>query len=176
MELKFLDARSHRQEIRRLYTTAFPRQEQAPLAFLFHRAKRGKADFQAVFDGEIFVGLTLVAGTNDIVTLMFFAIEDAVRGRGYGSRILRAVQQKYHGKRLFLNIEPLDPAAPNYAQRVKRKAFYLRNGFEDLQYTVREAGVTYEMLSFGGPVSRREYEQVMQVLFGRLLYFLIRTL
>ena len=113
MELKFLDARSHRQEIRRLYTTAFPRQERAPLAFLFHRAKRGKADFQAVFDGETFVGLTLVAGTNDIVTLMFFAIEDAVRGRGYGSRILRAVQQKYHGKRLFLNIEPLDPAAPN---------------------------------------------------------------
>ena len=59
---------------------------------------------------------------------------------------------------------------------MKRKAFYLRNGFEDLQYTVREAGVTYEMLSFGGPVSRREYEQVMQVLFGRLLYFLIRNL
>lgn len=174
MELKFVDAAQYKDRIRQLYTMAFPKEERAPLALLYRRAKQARAEFSAVLDSDRLIGLTFLAGTGEIATLMFFAIEEAARGQGYGSQVLRAVQQRCRGKRLFLNIEPLDPKAQNYAQRVKRKAFYLQNGFEDLQYTVREAGVTYEMLSFGGPVDRQAYEQVMQALFGRFLYFFIK--
>lgn len=174
MELKFADATQYKDRIRQLYTTAFPKEERVPLALLYRRAKQARAEFSAVLDGDRFIGLTFLAGTREISTLMFFAIEETVRGSGYGSQVLRAIQQRCHGRRLFLNIEPLDPTAENYRQRVKRKAFYLQNGFEDLQYTVREAGVLYEMLSFGGPIDRQEYEQVMRALFGRFLYFFIK--
>ena len=70
----------------------------------------------------------------DVVILLYLAISDAVRGKGYGSAVLQAVQKKYAGKRIILNIEEMDEQAANYAQRVKRKAFYQKNGFEILDY------------------------------------------
>lgn len=174
--LTFESAARHKKEIKRLYRTAFPKEERAPLFFLYRRARQGIADFCAVLDGEKFVGLTYAAGTETVVTLMFLAIEDGERGRGYGSRILKAVREKYRGRRLFLNIEPLDTAADNYEQRVKRKAFYERNGFSGLDYTVREAGVTYDMMTCGGYVSLEEYRAVMERCLGRVWYTLVRLM
>ncbi len=173
MEIQFAPAAGYKKEIKELFTKAFPREERPPLPFLFRRVKKGKGDFCAVLDGDRFVGLTLVAEAEGVAALMFFAISDSVRGQGYGSRVLQALQAQYAGKKLFLTIEPLDEKAPNYRQRVRRKAFYKRNGFESMGYTVREAGVTYELLSYGGDVTKEEYRAVTEKLFGKLAYSLI---
>lgn len=173
MDIQFAGAAPYKKEIRELFVQAFPRAERPPLFFLFRRAKKGKGDFCAVLDGGRFVGLTVVAETEGVASLMFFAIAPSVRGQGYGSRVLEALQARYAGKKLFLVIEAVDEKAANYQQRVKRRAFYQRSGFESMGYTVREAGVTYEVLSCGGAVNREEYRQVTEKLFGRLAYFFI---
>lgn len=176
MEIQFVPALLHKEEIKRLYKTAFPKEERGPLFLLHRKAKKGKAKFSAVMDGEKFVGLTFIAGKGDVVTLMFLAVADKERGKGYGGRILECVRERYKGKRLFLNIEVVDPQAENYEQRRSRKVFYERNGFEGLDYRVREAGVPYEMLAVGGYVTKEEYESVMEQIFGKILYRFIKRM
>lgn len=176
MAIHFEDAKLHRKKVKKLYLKAFPKEERAPLCFLYHKNKRNHTEFSAVMDDDCFIGLIFTTETKDIISLMFFAIQDTERGKGYGSQVLKAIQEKYADKRVFINIEPLDKTAPNYEQRIKRKEFYERNGFSSMEYTVREAGVTYEMMTFGGKVSKEEYTQVTERLFGRLLYILIKNM
>ena len=119
---------------------------------------------------------TYVIGDDRVKTLMFLAIDESARDGGYGSAILKKVRAEYPDQKLFLNIEPLDENAPNYDQRCRRKAFYERNGLSCLDYQVREAGVTYEMMTYGEYVTRDEYEEVMRVMYGSLLYKIIKRM
>ena len=149
MELKFVYIDDYRKQVKHLFVTAFPREERPPMWMLTRRCRQGKARFRAVVDSGRFVGLTYVIGDERVKTLMFLAIDESARDGGYGSAILKKVRTEYPDQKLFLNIEPLDENAPNYDQRCRRKAFYERNGLSCLDYQVREAGVTYEMMTYG---------------------------
>lgn len=173
MQLQFTNAALHKQQVKRLYTASFPKAEQAPLFYLYYKAKRGVAQFSAVMDGEKFVGLTYAIPFESSVLLMFLAVDDAARDQGYGSQILAALRKRYPHKRIFLTIEVVDQAAANYKQRLRRKAFYQRNQFESAGFTVREGGVLYEVLSCGGAIRKEEYRKNMEKLFGRFLYSLL---
>ena len=165
MELKFVDIDDYRKQVKHLFVTAFPREERPPMWMLTRRCRQGKARFRAV-----------VIGDDRVKTLMFLAIDESARDGGYGSAILKKVRTEYPNQKLFLNIEPLDENAPNYDQRCRRKAFYERNGLSCLDYQVREAGVTYEMMTYGEYVTRDEYEEVMRVMYGSLLYKIIKRM
>lgn len=176
MTLKFEDIDRYKKQVKRLFLSAFPREERPPMWMLTRRCRQGKAEFSAVVDGDRFVGLTYVIGNDRVKTLMFLAIDDDARDGGYGSEILRCIHKKYSGVKLFLNIEPLDKNAPNYEQRCRRKAFYDRNGFVGLDYQVHEAGVTYEMLTHGEYVTKQEYEDVMTMMYGAPLYKIVKRM
>lgn len=174
MSIDFVPAEDYRDEVKALYKSAFPKEEQAPFRLLLKRERQGIADFYAVVDEGEFVGLTLLTGLDDAVTLFFFAIDDNLRGHGYGTEVLTALKDKYDGKRIFICVEPIEKDAPNYKQRVKRKAFYKKNGFKDMPFQVKEAGVTYDIMSVGGDVTFKEYERITKRFFGRVLYFFIK--
>lgn len=174
MSIKFVPASDYPTEIKTLYKSAFPKEEQAPFHLLLKRVKQGVADFYAVVDDGDFVGLTLLTGIDDIVTLFFFAIDDDLRGHGYGTEVLTALKEKYDGKRLFICVEPIEKDAPNYKQRVKRKSFYRKNGFKDMPFQVKEAGVTYDIMTVGGDIDFKDYERVTKRFFGKFVYFFIK--
>lgn len=176
MKIEFTDIAPYRKQVKQLFITAFPREERPPMWMLTRRCHQGKARFSAVVDGGRFVGLTYVIGNEKVKTLMFLAIDENARDGGYGSEILRQVHKRYPGVKMFLNIEPLDENAPNYEQRCRRKAFYERNGLVCLDYQVREAGVIYEMMTYGEYVNRQEYEDVMTLMYGRLLYSVVKRM
>lgn len=176
MELDFVEAVEYKKQVKELFISAFPREERPPMWMLMKRCRQGKANFCAVLDSGKFVGLTYVIGSDQVKTLMFLAIAEDARDGGYGTKILSSVHEKYKDVKLFLNIEPLDKNAPNYEQRCRRKAFYNRNGLDLLDYQVREAGVTYEMLTYGEYVTREEYEDVMKIMYGPHLYKIIKRM
>ena len=45
-----------------------------------------------------------------------------------------------------------------------------------LDYQVREAGVTYEMLTYGEYVTKQEYEEVMTVMYGVPIYKIVKRM
>jgi GNAT superfamily N-acetyltransferase len=156
-----------------LYREAFPAEERAPFYILKSRAKRGKADFWQIADGEIRAGFAYVISYKDLSYLFYFAVEPSLRGKGYGTAALNLLKEKYAGRRLFLAIEPLEDSAGNAAQRIGRHEFYLRCGFEDLPYRLKEASVVFSIMGIGGPVHAKEHKEMIEGYLGPILTKLV---
>lgn len=159
--------------VKKLYLSAFPREERPPFYLLKSREKRGKGDFFVAKDGERFVGFSYVIPYLDTAYLYYFAIDEGLRGSGYGSAVLTELKRQYDGKRFYLAREMLDENAENFEQRVKRREFYLKNGFSDLPIRIKEAGVTFDVMGIGGVIKKEEYDAMMDGFCGRLLRKLV---
>lgn len=173
MNLHFESALLHRDKIDRLFIAAFPKDERPPISLLYKRHNQGKADFRAVMDEKTFVGLVLITGCETVKTLMFFAIEENLRSRGYGSRILAMLKEEFRNVPFFLCAEPLDEKADNAQERINRLQFYAHNEFTEIGLHVKEAGVEYTILTPGTPLTHDQYKAAMLPFFGRLRYLLI---
>lgn len=174
--MRFIDFREKKEcmeEVRNLYEAAFPEDEKLPYPLLRLLAGKKNVHFYGVYEKESFVGMTYLICEKDWVFLFYFAVSEQVRGQGYGTRILRALQRRYQDQKIVLCIEPLDEKSDNYEQRVKRKMFYERSGFRDLNYTIQEAGVEYEMFCWsrnGSSVDKEAYLGLIKRYLGRLLF------
>ena len=143
--------------IKPLYERTFPSDEQVPYEILEKQAFKPFSDMLAIFNQDEFIGLLSLVYYEDIVFLWYLAIVEDKRNLGYGSQILQDIQNKYLSKRIILNIEEcLDDK-----DKLKRKHFYLRNGFKECGYKTEEYGVRYEMLYSHDYVDYSEYAKMM---------------
>ena len=161
-------------QVNDLYRKAFPGAHRIPVWLLNYKLKKGKKGFNILYEEDTWIGLIYSTEYKDIVFLQFLAISESFRSEGYGSKVLDSMRDIHFGKRLILNIEELDEQAKNCQQRIKRKAFYEKNGFRSSGYIVKEPEARYEMLVLGGSISKAEIEAIYKNLFGNVLGFLIR--
>lgn len=174
--LNFIDLKDNKQYnkmAKKLYRTAFPKEERAPFFFLKALARKDKAKFYGVCDGDAFVGLVYPIFYKDIVYVFYLAIEKELRGQGYGSKVLLAVKEKYAQKRIILMAEESTPNYSDYEERLRRKNFYYSNGFQELDYKVVELCVVYDMLGCDGNsslVTCEEYRELIKNYWGEWLY------
>lgn len=151
--------------IARLYRHAFPLRERMPFWMLRGKMRHGRGEILRL-GGEAFAGFAISWFYADIVLLAYFAICPGCRGGGLGSRALALLRRRYAGKRIAVEIEMPQADAPNQAQRLRRKAFYLRNGFTQTPLRVCLFGVPMELLRCGDPVSFAEYRAIYAHLLG----------
>lgn len=156
-------------KLKKLYVGAFPADERAPFYLLKKNAKKGRGEMLAAYDNNKLIGMVYIIGNTDLGYLFYFAIIPELRGKGYGSKILSLLHERYSSGRLFLAREMLDKSADNYSQRVRRHEFYLKNGFTDLNATIKEGSVVYDVMITGGKVSPQEYADLMQHWAGKLI-------
>lgn len=162
MNLKFLDfheCQNDFEKINHLYHAAFPQEERAPIQLLIQKANEGKGDFLAVYDDQQWVGLVYVITYQQLSYVFYLAIDDSFRGCGYGSQILQMLKQRYHHT-IMLCIEEVKEDYDNYNQRVKRRDFYFKNGFQE-GFHFFEYGVKYDMLYFGEELTSQHYDDLM---------------
>ena len=165
MELRSFDlnqAPGLRKQARALYHTAFPKEERLPWWLLRLNARRSGIDLTAFLDGDTFCGFTASVTADRMHFLLFFAIPDDLRGRGYGSAILSQLWQTY--ETVTLNVELLDPKADNFEQRKRRFAFYHRNGFVDTCYHVWEVGGKFRVLGTDPQLDVAAYKKIFKKL------------
>lgn len=89
-------------ELRRLYETAFPLQEQIPYDDLIHLLDAMDIDYTAYYDDEMLAGLTMVLRLPRYNWGWYFAVPEDLRGKGIGQTILNAVLDKYREERPFI--------------------------------------------------------------------------
>lgn len=142
--------------IEKLYQSAFPDKERRPLEPLLCD-DTGHGEVIAFYDGSVFCGFACLLNCEDISHIIYFAIEDTLRGKGYGTAAISAMAEIKKGKRILVDIEAENEQEPNNAQRHKRKQFYLRNGFCETEVNYRWRKESYEILSHGGRVSTEEF-------------------
>ena len=154
-------------QLRQLYETAFPVQEQIPYDELIQLLDTMDIDYTAYYDGEMLVGLTMVLRLPRFNWEWYFAVREDLRGKGFGQAILNAILDKYRdGHPFIMDIEsPLQPDAPNPEQRRRRHAFYLRNGMKDTDTSRSWEGLTFTILTNSDePFTQQDYDDIVAAL------------
>ena len=157
--LKFINSKSNvsvLKEIHPLYESSFPEDEKVPYFILKQQAKKSISDIIGVYDDNEFIGFFILVYDKDIVFLWYLAIEDDKRNQGYGSQILQTIHDLYKNKRIILNVEEV-----KNTKQLKRKQFYMKNGYQECGFKTMEYGVIYEMLFVHHKVSCDEYLNMM---------------
>lgn len=172
MKINFKRLRSGSPEfskVKQLYNKAFPAEERAPFLMLVLNSRKKSVDFWSVSCNGQWAGLLYVVNYRDLSYLFYLAVDEKLRGNGIGSAVLKSAQNLYSGRRLFLAIEQLDENAENYDERLRRKNFYIRNGFSELGHKLREGRVIYEILGIGGEVTAAEYKALITGFAGSII-------
>ncbi len=157
-----------------LYKEAFPEAQRIPTWLLRYKLRNGKVGFSVIYAHDTWIGLIYITEYKDIIFIQTLAISKSYRSGGYGSKVMDLMKDTHAGKRIVLNIEELDKEAENYQQRVKRKAFYEKNGFSSSGYIVKEPREQLEMLILGGSISKEEIEVIYRNLFGSIISLFLK--
>ncbi len=160
-------------KLKALYLRAFPRSERKPFGLM---QKNPLVDILAITEDGNFCGLFIVARGKCAYLLDYFAVSEDYRGKGIGSSALELLSEHYDGKRIVIEIE--DPSVPsdNADQRARRKAFYLRNGFDVSADKVNLFGEQMLLLSLNGEITFEEYKSVFTDVYGHLLSVNVKKL
>ena len=140
-----------------LYYRAFPKNERRSFPELVEN-RFGSTEVFCFYDEKTFVGMACLLNSPSISHIIYLAVDESLRGYGYGSRALDLLHQSKSGKKIMVDIEVPDEQAENAEQRKKRKKFYLRAGYEETPVKYEWRQENYEILSFGGQISEAEYD------------------
>ena len=156
-----------------VHNEAFPKEERVSFAFFTFQEKRGKGCFYEARDEGQFVGLVYTIVKKKFVYIFYLAVSSHSRGHGYGSLILDAIKEQYPKSIFVLLIEDTDnKKAHNYKQRLKRLAFYQKNGFHQTHTKIIEQGVKYEIMATAS-IKKEEYYAIVKPFFSNLFYYFI---
>lgn len=156
--------------IRKLLCTAFPKIEQIPLWFLLLKSKNEFADFISYFDNDKFVAFSYTITFEKTTFILYLAVDNIFQSNGYGSKILDILNKKFDGNQIVLNIEKLDETANNNIQRIKRKNFYLKNGYKETGFELVDNKVVYEVLSTDSIINIQNCIDLLRKFAGKFLY------
>ena len=166
------------EDIRRLYETAFPKEEQIPWKDLMRLMKTMSLDFIVYYeDCDTFTDESTAAGSSRLLGLTivyprpqfnwfwYFAVPEELRGQGIGQRILTQLIERYKGKSNILDMESPEQICENSEQRKRRHAFYLRNGFRDTGVGKSFKGIDYTIMMNGeGTFTQSDYDLIIDEL------------
>ncbi len=154
------------QEVRQLYESAFPDEEKIPYNDLKILLKTMPLDFTAWYENGIFIGLTIVYKREAAANwFWYFAVREELRGKGYGSKILCLISERYAQQSLIIDIESPRQQSENFEQRKRRYEFYLRNGFHDTGVGRTFRGITYTILASGNATfTTQDYDSILKEL------------
>lgn len=116
-------------EVERLQISAFPPEESYPMDQILELVRRDNVEYKSFWEGEDLCGLMLYAAVDTMAYLFYLAVGEAVRSRGFGTQLLAWLAGECAGRAVVANIEVVGTGAANEEQRVRRLAFYTRNGY-----------------------------------------------
>ncbi len=155
------------EKLRSLYMSTFPKEERKPFEMMLEKQREGLMELHAIVDeDDEFIGLAIMVLYEGTALLDYFAVEEDKRSRGYGTAALGELQEKYADMRFFLEIESTSEECADKALRKRRKSFYKRNGFGEMDYEVCLFGVNMEVLTHGSKISFEEYYNIYESVFG----------
>ncbi|TSO26707.1 GNAT family N-acetyltransferase [Lactobacillus sp. LL6] len=154
-------------DARQLYLSSFPEWERFSLPSLLVMSLKPSVNFHSLYDGDKFAGLAYYVESESTIYLTYLAVNEKLRGHGYGSQILTMLENKYQDKAIVIDIEPVVPTAKNYKQRISRLKFYERNGFHRTDQKLKDQDGEFEALTTGKKLDKVGFAKALkQMSFG----------
>ena len=157
MRLDITKVKLRSRNIKRIYFDAFPKNERMPFFMMILMSKLWNTQFLSFYDGNIPCGFIYFAVNRKMVFIMFLAVDESLRAKGYGSAILKEIKNRYPDKKIMVSIEPCDDSAPDIEVRKRRKAFYRKNGYGETGYMIKLSGVVQEIMITNGDFDKKEF-------------------
>lgn len=150
--------------IKKINKEAFPDCERVSINEFFIMEQKSNAEFLVIYDKETPVGFILTVKNEECAYLFFLAINKNKRSNGYGGKALKALAERYANLQIILDFEEIDQTADNFLQRIKRKDFYLKNGFHETgRYTLMNS-VRFEVVCNKAPLNEAAFKRLLPVL------------
>lgn len=146
-----------KRRVKEIYTSSFAKEDRMPFWLMLITAKTKSTDFLSFYDNDTLCGFVYMATFDNLTFVMFFAVDENNRSKGYGSRILEQIQSRYPDNKIVLTIERCVEDAANIEQRLRRKKFYINNGYTDTSYLVELAKKPQEVLIKNGEFDSDEF-------------------
>ena len=144
-------------DVKNIYFDSFSKKERMPFLMMAAMSKLWNTEFLGFYDEDILCGFAYLAHNSKIVFVMFLAVDKTLRSKGYGSAILQDIQNKYPEKKIIVSIEPCDKDAPDIGLRLRRKDFYIRNGYKETGYMMRLNGIVQEIIISNGEFDKKQF-------------------
>ncbi len=141
---------------------AFPKEERIPSRKLLALLQELGCDAWAFYEGG-FVGFAILLSDDALhmAYLSYFTIDGACRSRGYGAAALAKLAEVYEGYQIVLDMERMDEEADNYGQRLRRLAFYERNGYRRAKVGFQYFKMDLEIMCSRGQFREQEFRQLI---------------
>lgn len=148
-----------------IYKNSFPAVERFPVLLLRIMSHLKGINSVVFHDGDNLCGFSYFFVNEETVFILFLAVNDKIRSKGYGSKIISWIKENYPNRKIFLDAEKPDENAENNCQRVKRIEFYRRNGIFETNHFFTYDDITYEILSTDKNFTEKEYNENLSSYF-----------
>ena len=153
-------------EIKEIYTSSFLKEDRMPFWMMVAMSYLWHTEFLAFYDGDVLCGFIYAATIGKQTFIMFFAVDEKLRSKGYGSRILNQMQARHPENKIIISIEPCDNNAEDIQTRVRRKKFYMDNGYVETGHFMK-LGKQQEIIIKNGEFNKRKF-QLFFMLYSNL--------
>ena len=150
MHLKKLTEKSNEIMIlEKINEEAIPSNERTSLYDLFATGGDGGLEITGIIENGDPIGFYALRKYKNVIYIAYFAVRRDMRSRGIGSKALSALKDEYKGRRIVVEYERPD----NDETKIRRKNFYLKNGFYETGWYN-----SYDEAEFEIACSEREFD------------------
>ncbi len=153
------------EQTKALYESAFPENERGPFAFLIEGGY-ACSEVYAFYDGNVYCGFISLLLHQDICHIIYFAVPQALRNRGYGAQILNVLKETKKGMRIIADLECIDEKREDNVQRIKRKQFYLKAGYQQTDIHYLWKNDAFEILILNGNMHKKEFDAFWEKMYS----------
>lgn len=143
---------------------AFPPSERMSFDEIFDFASKTNTDVLGIYDEKIPAGFAVLLKNAECGYVYFLAIDHRMRSKGYGGAAIQKMMMVYPDLQLVLDFEVIDENAKNNEQRLRRKNFYLRNGFHETGNYTMLRDERFEVVCNGGELNRTALKNLLSIL------------
>lgn len=144
---------------------SFPPEEYVSPSIIIDMAEKDKTiHYLALYDQQNLVGYVVVKLHKIFSYLLFLAINPIYRSNGYGSKAIDFVKNKFKDCKQVVDFEMPDKESTNNEQRIRRRNFYLRNGYKPTGEFVKYKGISFEIFSMDDGFNIELYKEMLQTL------------
>ena len=149
-------------------TEAIPENERTSLDNLFATGADGNLEVLGIYEENGPVGFFVVRKYKSTRYLAYFAINAECRSKGIGSKALALLFDRYSHCQIVVEFEAPRKDAKEDDMVVRRRNFYLRNGFHETGWLTFYDGVEFEIACSRPMFDEQEFEGFVEY-FGTIV-------
>ena len=153
-----------RKYFEKINNESFPPSERMSFDKIFDFASYTNTDILGIYDDGNPIGFTVILQNEECGYVYYIAIDSHIRSKGYGSAAIQKIMEEYSELQLILDFEVINENAENNEQRIRRKNFYLKNGFHETgNYTIL-SDEFFEVVCNGGQLRKEAFKDLLSII------------